>query len=204
MKVTTIVSDILNSNVYIVEKGNECLIIDSGAYLEDVKKVVGDKKVVAVLLTHGHFDHSRFCNEYANYYNCKIFASEQIKLTLSDYEANYSEERVAITDFSRFNFIGQDQTITLGEFEIDCFYCPGHSICSECYKINDILFAGDVLFEKSIGRTDLKYSDKKMMYNSLCKLENVKFEKVYSGHDRPSDYNSQMTNIKVFKRFLTR
>ena len=204
MKVTTIVSDLLNANVYVLEKGNQCIIIDSGAHLDDVKKVVRDKKVEALLLTHGHYDHSRFCNEYADFFNCKIFASEHIEMTLSDFEANYSEDKIAITDFSRFNLIGEDQTIKLGEFDIECFYCPGHSICCECYKINELLFAGDVLFEKSIGRTDLKYSDKKMMYNSLCKLEKIKFGMVYSGHDNQSDYNSQMKNIKVFKRFLTR
>lgn len=196
--------DFLDANVYLVEKNNQILIIDSGADLEKIKDIIGSKKVVGVLFTHGHYDHSQHCNEYANYFNCKVYANRKIMQTLIDAEAIYSEDKSVITDFSNFVFFDADGEIKLGDYDISYYYCPGHSICCECYIIDNNLFAGDVLFERSIGRTDLKYSDKDMMINSLDKLEKLKFDYVYSGHGASSTYQEQMKNIKVYRRFLTR
>lgn len=204
MEIETLKGDYLDAHVYVVKNCGECLIIDSGAKLENVIKAVGGNKVVGILLTHGHFDHSCYCNDYAKAFNTKIYANEDIKITMTDPVAIYSEDYSVIEDFSQFEFIKNDKKIRIGNFEIACYYCPGHSICCECYVINDVMFAGDVLFENGIGRTDLKNSDKKQMYDSLDKLENVKFNIVYSGHGGTSDYNFQMKNIKVFKRFLSR
>lgn len=196
--------DYLDSNVYIIEKDNQVLIIDSGAEIDKIKEVVGNRKVIGVLLTHGHYDHSQYCNVYAKYYNCNIYANKYITQTLSDGEAIYSEDKSVIQDFSNFIFLEGDGKIQIENFSISYYYCPGHSICCECYLIDGDLFAGDVLFDRSIGRTDLKYSDKNMMIESLKKLENLIFNNVYSGHGNPSTYAEQMKNIKVYKRFLTR
>ena len=204
MQIQIVLGQFLDANVYIVSKGDNCLIIDSGAKLEDVKEVVGNKKVYGVLLTHGHYDHSYNCNRYAESFDCKIYANVNIKKTLTDPTAIYSEDGTTIEDFSRFEFIEQDKTIEVGDFSIKCYYCPGHSICSECYVVDGVMFAGDVLFEKGIGRCDLKFSDKKMMYESLVKLETTEFDRVFSGHGKDSNHEMQMRNIQVYKKFLTR
>lgn len=204
LEVKVLTGDFLDAKVYVAKENGDCLIIDSGAKLEDVKEAVGEDRVVGILLTHGHFDHSCHCNEYAREFNVKIYANEHIKTTMTDSVAIYSEDYSTIDDFSRFEFIKGDPKLKISNFDISCYYCPGHSICCECYVIDNIMFSGDVLFENGIGRTDLKNSDKKQMFESLSKLENVKFEKVYSGHDGSSDYAFQMKNIKVFKRFLSR
>lgn len=204
MEIKTLVGDYLDAHVYVLKNNGECLIIDCGAKLNKVKEAVGTDRVVGILLTHGHFDHSCYCNEYAETFGCKIFANENIQITMTDSVAIYSEDYSTIDDFSYFEFIKGDRNLSLGNFNISCYYCPGHSICCECYISDNILFSGDVLFENGIGRTDLKNSDKKQMFESLCKLENVKFEKVYSSHGGSSDYAFQMKNIKIFKRFLSR
>ena len=155
-------------------------------------------------MTHGHYDHSCHCLEYAKFFNCKIYANKHIKDTLLDSVAIYSEHGEIIDDFTNFEFIDEDATIKIGDFDIQCYYCPGHSKCCECYIIGDKLFSGDVLFEKGIGRTDLKNSNKKMMYDSLCKLEKLGFVETYSGHGEKSTYQEQMKNISIFKKFLSR
>lgn len=202
--ITKTIGQYLDANVYVFEKNGEALIIDCGASVDKVKELVGDKKVVGILLTHGHFDHSSNCLEYAKEFGVKIYTNENIDKTLSNSDAIYSEDKSTINDFSNFVFLSGDGEIEIGNFKIDFYYCPGHSICCECYLIDGNLFAGDVLFDRSIGRTDLINSDKNQMYSSLCKLENLVFETAYSGHGVESSYAQQMKNIKVYKRFLSR
>ena len=204
MKVKRLISDILDSNVYVVEKGDEAIIVDCGCKAIDVEKELGDKKVVAILLTHGHFDHSKYCNEYAKKFNAKIYANKNITQTLSDSEAIYSDDGFIIDDYSNFELIEKDCILKLGNFEVECFACGGHCKCCECYLIEGNLFAGDVLFERSIGRTDLKGSSREEMYSSLCKLENLTFDRAYSGHGEDTSWEEQQKNIKVYKRFLKR
>ena len=204
MKISKIITNLFESNVFVVEQNNHCLIIDCGAPLEEVKKVVGDSKVVGILLTHAHYDHSAFCLDYANEFNAKIYANKNSVKILSDRNSNYSEGEFAVQDFSEFEFIDGDKHLQLGEFDIFCLFTPGHSPCSECYIIENMLFAGDVLFENGIGRTDLIFSDKTDMISSLEKLSNTKFDFVLSGHGSESDFEFQEKNISIFKKFLSR
>ncbi len=202
--ITKTIGQYLDANVHIYEKNGEVLIIDCGASVNKVKELVGSNKVIGILLTHGHFDHSCYCLEYSKEFGVKIYANENIVKTLSSGDAIYSEDKSTINDFSNFVFLSGDGKIEIGNFIVSYYHSPGHSICCECYLIDGNLFAGDVLFDRSIGRTDLINSDKNQMYDSLCKLENVVFDTVYSGHGDENNYAQQMKNIKVYKRFLTR
>ncbi len=204
MKVTRIVSNILDSNVFVVEKNGHCLIVDCGAEVEKVASIVGNLSVDGILLTHGHFDHAVYCNEYAKLFGAKIYADVKAVEAMSDSIANYSNGEFALNDFSNIITIYGDKKIKLGEFEIDCISASGHSACSQCYLIAGNLFAGDVLFENGIGRTDLIGSDRKEMIKTLNKLEEIEFDKVFSGHGEESDRTDQLKNISIFKRFLQR
>lgn len=204
MKITKIISDYLDSNVYILERNNHCLIIDCGAELESIKNIVKSRKVKGILLTHGHYDHSINCNEYAKCFDAKIYANKDVIKTLSDKNEIYSEDNSIINDFSRFIFLEKDECLIIGEFKVNCFSTPGHSPCCECYLIEDLLFCGDVLFENGIGRTDLKNSNKSAMVNTLERLDKIEFKVCLSGHGNESDIEKQKINIKLYKKFLTR
>lgn len=204
VKINKLISDYIQANVFIAEKGDECLIIDCGASVEDVKKVVGNRKVAGILLTHGHYDHSRYCIEYSKAFNCPVTANNNVVKTMTDIQAIYSDKGQTIEDFSNFKFIEGDITLKLGSFDIKCYYCPGHSVCCECYLIDGNLFAGDVLFYKAMGRTDLKFSNKYEMHDSLEKLKNLDFDMVYSGHGVESSKKDQQLSIPILQRFLYR
>lgn len=204
MKIIKLISDFLKENVYVIKNKEQCLIIDCGVDINLVKEQVGDSKVVGILLTHGHFDHSRFSLEYAKEFDCKIYANKNVTTTMKSPKIMYGLGNVVIDDFTNFVFIEGDKHLKLGNFDIDCYYCPGHSVCCECYLIDEQLFAGDVIFDKAIGRTDLINSNKKEMLASLKKLEKLKFKAVYSGHGNESTYEEQLSNIQIFKKFFTR
>lgn len=203
MKITRLVG-LYESNVFILINGDACLIIDSGVEVERVKNVVNGKKVMGVLLTHGHYDHCFYANDYAREFFCKIYAHENGKITMSDSEGICSINNQTIKDFSQFKFFNSEGRIILGDFKIDIFYLPGHSHCSCGYLIDGNLFCGDFLFEKSFGRIDLKYSNKKDMISSLIKSENIPYFKLYSGHGNSSKKDEQISHIPLFLKFLTR
>ena len=203
MDIFQIEGDYLDSNVFVLVKDKDCIIIDAGANLDKVKKVVGSKKVCGILLTHGHYDHSLFALEYANKFNCNIFASKYIRDILSDGYANYSEGQYVVDDFSSFIYL-EDGVVDIGQFKINAFKTMGHSKDSTCFVVDNILFAGDTLFVNGIGRIDLISSSKEDMIKTLNMLEGLDFDICYSGHGQPSDKQQQMKNISIYKKFLQR
>ncbi len=203
MKVYQIVSTFLDSNTFVVESKNQHFIIDCGAKIEDVKKIINGKAVSAIFLTHGHYDHCMYALEYAKEFCCKIYANKNIMQTLQDSNKNYGEN-FSIEDFTNFIFFSGDGEIELNNQKIQYFYCPGHSKCSNCYKIDDELFVGDVLFYQGIGRTDLYGGSKIEMLGSLKKIKGVEFKTAYSGHDKASSKVQQEKNISIFEKFLSR
>ena len=105
-----IVSDIIDSNVFVVEKNGKFLIFDAGAKTDDVKNAVESimkkigqphqkPKVLGVFLTHGHYDHCFFAQDYAKTFGCKIYASRFAKEYLQNPDWNYSEGKFWIEDF---------------------------------------------------------------------------------------------------------
>ena len=203
MEIKKIVSEFMESNVFVLKKDGFAIIIDAGAKLQEVQKAVGSAKVLAVLLTHAHFDHCFYANEYAKIFNCPIFMHEEGQQIASDPQKNYGEN-FAISDFSNFHLFSGDCRLTLPPFDVEVITTAGHSPCSTCYKIQNHLFAGDTLFSNGIGRTDLIASDKNAMIASLDKLSKIDFDVVYSGHGDESDYARQQRNVTLFKRFLSR
>lgn len=204
MKIYKLVSNLLESNTFVIEKGEEALIVDCGCNLDVVKSVVESKKVQGILLTHGHYDHAFYCNDYADAFKCKIFANSKCRETLTTPKMFYSPDGSSIKDLSNFEFLNEDCEIFLGAFNIKCFAFPGHSQCCEAFLIEDNLFVGDFLFDKSFGRVDFIGSDKNQMINSFEKFKNIDFTKVYSGHGGESEKEDQIKNIELFKKFLSR
>ncbi len=203
MKILNLVG-LYESNVYVLEKGNECIIIDAGVSVSEVKKLIKDKKVLGIFLTHGHFDHSFFAGEYAHEFGCKIYAHHNAKLTMENRDAFCSNNGQIITDFSNFEFFNGDTRFVLGDFEIDAFYLPGHCNCECGYLIEGNFFAGDFLFEKSFGRIDLMFSSKKDMIASLIKSQDIPYNILYSGHGEKSTKKEQLSHLPIFLKFLTR
>ena len=105
MNITKLTGVIYEQNTFVLEKNGEVIIIDAGARPEEVQSVCDGKNVLAVFLTHGHYDHSIFCNEYAQLFDCPIYADANVKKTMTDAEAMYGENGETINDFSHFIFL---------------------------------------------------------------------------------------------------
>lgn len=99
-----------------------------------------------------------------------------------------------------------DQTYKLGNLEIRTILSPGHSAGSICFHVGDVLFSGDVLFYRQVGRTDLLGGSKENIVKSVRRLyaELPDTTKVYPGHGKFTDIGTEKTeNEEVTENALT-
>lgn len=189
---------VLDQNTYVLEKGEDVLLIDAGSELEDVKKVVGDKKVLAVLITHCHFDHICCLGDYLKEWkDLKVFIVQGAEEKFLDSKKNCScifHDDFKV-DVSNENIEYYSNKIKIESFDIDVIFTPGHSADCVCLLIEKKLFCGDLVLGGSIGRCDLYDSDISQMWDSLEKLKNVDFDVAYPGH------YFQMTKDEILKSF---
>lgn len=194
MKIESMVLGIYQTNCYIVyqEGAKECVVIDPGYKPEKVLARLEELglKPVAILLTHGHFDHVSAVKELAAETDCKVFLQER-DLSLPPKMTNGP---LYYTDLYK-----EGDTLELAGLTIQVMETPGHTPGSICLLVGDALFSGDTLFAGSRGRTDLPGGDEQQIMASLARLAGIqKHYDVYPGHsiattlEREQEYNPYM------------
>ena len=180
--ILTIQGGSLYTNCYMVwgDDADTCVLIDPGFQAEQILEQVRlrGKKVEAILLTHGHFDHLGGVKGIAAETGCKIYLHEadlslpsQLTLGTIPYTDSYEE----------------GDTLLLAGVTFQVLHTPGHTPGSVCLICEDCLFAGDTLFACSCGRTDLPGGDHRAMRRSLARLAALEEDyKVLSGHGEDS------------------
>lgn len=181
----------LDVNTYLLmdNESKEAILIDVGGSFEEIKKEIENNgyKLKYILNTHGHFDHILGEIEVQeNHPEIPIYMHEDDKSHFEKLEEemriwgfNYKTEPLKPT-----KFINEDTHLTLGAKTIQIFHTPGHSKGSLSYYIDNSVFTGDALFQRSIGRTDFYDGDFDTLINSIkSKLLTLPDEtKVYPGH----------------------
>ncbi len=179
------------TNCYLLvnHKTGELLVVDPGDQAQLIEKQIEKTgaKPVAVLLTHGHFDHAGAAEELADKYQISIYAHEAEKETLEAPGLNLcgmiGEHKVYHADI----FVKDEEVLNLAGFSIRVFFTPGHTIGGCCYYIADekILFSGDTLFQESVGRTDFPRGSASDLIRAIReKLMPLPDDvTVYTGHD---------------------
>jgi len=168
-----IVTGQLEVNTYIVPQTNgECLVIDPSDHCRDVVKYLQKEKLrpIAILLTHGHFDHIMGIPEILDEYKeAKIFIHDNDKLMLADSNSNGSVLMGA--DFSVNSGINllTEGTMRIGEFEFTVLHVPGHTQGGCAFIFGDVCFCGDTIFAGSVGRTDLPGGNSSQLIESIRK-----------------------------------
>lgn len=192
---------VFDQNTYVLTTKSQAIIIDAGADLEDVKRVVGKRKVQAVLMTHLHFDHFWFLDEYLKEFQTYVYVQEGAQHKFNDSELNGS---VLVRKNFQINIEESSikfykNRLRLGDFDCKIIETPGHTSDGVCVLIDDKLFTGDTIFIDAIGRMDLKDSSREQMIESLEKIKNLNFETAYPGH---YDFASREQIIKTIGFYL--
>lgn len=177
MKIEKYVIGALETNCYIVmnEENHEMLLVDPGDspdHFVEHLKVLEQKgyKLKAILLTHGHFDHMKGVERIVGLYQVPVYALEEELNMLEDPSLNLSEEFFG-NGISVEGTIGlsDHQKLTLIGYEFQVIATPGHTSGGCCYYVEEeeVLFSGDTLFARSIGRTDFVTGDMMAIMRSL-------------------------------------
>ena len=208
IEVNRIEGNILNSNVFVVSKSDRCILIDAGVPLNLLLQKLGDKKVEAIVLTHGHYDHIFYLQEYAQYFRCEIYASKFIPEYLYDKSHNASKgspyPEIELPPLEKLKTFGDSGKKHIGPFELEYLQLGGHSKADMLYKIGDDIFVGDIVIGRDVGRQDLWGGDKKQMIESLKKILLIDYQIMHCGHGQDFDKNTQNKVINLWAKFLAR
>ncbi len=163
-------------NTYVLDNGKEAIIVDPGcsnsAEQNLVQQYLSDNELLPVLLvlTHGHLDHILGNAWVFNVYGLLPLIHEKDLVVLNSGEQTAHLFSIPY-DKSPMpeRFIEEGETIRLGEDELKVLFVPGHApghIALHCEK-QGFVIGGDVLFQRSIGRTDLPGGDMDTLLNSI-------------------------------------
>ena len=191
LKVEQYVVGPVQTNCYFAvnDETKEMILIDPGANADRLIQIIEEEKLnpVAILLTHGHFDHAGGAAEVAAHFGIKVYAEEHERETLDDPKLNLSGWTGAETTYHADVFLKDEQEFDLAGFHIRVLFTPVHTVGGCCYYFayQDALFSGDTLFAQSVGRTDFpKGSASALIRGIKEKLLPLPDEvTVYTGHN---------------------
>ena len=169
MKIKTVVVGELDTNCYIIEKENSCLIIDPGDEFFKIKNSI-EKNVVGILLTHRHFDHVGAVEEIVKHYNVLVYDKNNLSSGINK----------------------------IGDFEFVVNYNPGHTLDSISFIFDKVMFSGDFIFRGCIGRIDLG-GDFGLMQDSIREILTSSINyKIYPGHGEITMLNDEIEMLNYY------
>lgn len=182
----------------------ECLIIDPGCSNakedESLISFIEEQELTPTQLinTHCHIDHVLGNQIVADKYNLKLMAHRLELPVLASCTQVSQMYGIPYRGSPKIEgYLEEGESIRLGDWSIDVILAPGHSPGSICLYLSDldILVAGDVLFQGSIGRTDLPGGDYDTLIGSIMtKLLRLPDQTiVYPGHGPKTTIGEERT-----------
>jgi len=167
----------VQTNCYIVQdKLKNCLIIDPG---EEGSRIIAEIESMeltplAILLTHGHFDHLGAVDAVRDKFEIPVYIHENEAKSLTDPAENGSTRYPGlplVKNREADYLITEEGDMEVGPFTFEVRHTPGHSTGSVSFIFQEdkIAIVGDTLFKEGVGRTDLPGGDTKTLLESIHK-----------------------------------
>jgi len=192
LSIETVVVGVMKTNCFIVydDANKEALIIDPGDDGEYIIDFLQKKDLVplAILATHGHFDHNLAAFSLKVTLNTPYLISKKDEFLLKNMRASAKHFLGIEPDPAPKSdaYLKEGRKITVGKSFFEVIETPGHTPGSIClYNPEEaVIFTGDLIFKNgSIGRYDFSYSSKADLIESIDKImEKPRVTTIYAGH----------------------
>lgn len=161
-----------NAPIAYCEETNKCIFIDPGDELDKLIKVQTELnlKPEYIFITHGHIDHAGAAKELATNLNLNIIGPHiDDSFLLESLEIQGQMYGMSAQNFTHDKWLKHEDSISFGNQTLEIKHCPGHApghVIGINHKAKKII-AGDVLFNGSIGRTDLPRGNYQDLIDSI-------------------------------------
>ena len=191
MEIKTLQVGPIGTNCYLLcdETEHRCAVIDPGGDAARVAAAVVDTGCApcAILLTHGHYDHTgAVADLQAKWPQVPVYLNRRDQYEGDAYLQQLFPPVPGAKDYD------EGDTIQVGGLTVDVMATPGHSEGSVTLRCGDVLLCGDTLFAGSCGRTDFPGGSVKKIMASLKRLGSLEGDlQVYPGHMETSTLDQE-------------
>ena len=197
MKLKTMPMGDYQTNCYIITVKDKDFIIDPG--IGATQWVVQNvKNPVAILNTHGHFDHVWSNSELKKILNIPIYVPKDDAFMLKDDPFGQNTPK-SIPDVE----VEGDQEFEIEGVKVKYIHFAGHTPGCSVIEIDECFFSGDFIFANSIGRVDFPNSSPQDMKKSIKKFLKIDYDKkLYPGHGEASTIKKEQSRVGVWLEYI--
>lgn len=163
----------MGTNTYVARKPGsaEAVVVDPSGDAADLRLLLAQLGVrcVAILVTHGHWDHLVGVADLAEGTGAPVHMPEGERMLLED-AARFAPPGLGLRGCTPDVLVSGGETLELAGIRFEVLAVPGHSPAHVAYHADGNLFSGDVLFAGSVGRTDLPGADWDTLVSSIRTL----------------------------------
>jgi hydroxyacylglutathione hydrolase len=187
LRVERLVLGPYGANAYLLTclETSESLVIDAPDQVETIVERLHNTRPRAILLTHGHSDHTG--------------ALLALKAALQVAVVAHREDSARLP-LKPDRFCSDGERLALGIHEIEVLHTPGHTPGSLCFLLGGLLFAGDTLFPGGPGRTQTPADFRRILESLAGKIFTLPDEtRVLPGHGDPTTLRAERPTFEAFR-----
>lgn len=164
------------NTILLYDETKECIIIDAACYDDSERKELvefiktHELKLIKQVNTHCHVDHILGCNFVSEYFNADLEIHKEGEAFLKNAVQHGLSFGFSLEEpIKPTHYLSEGDIVTFGNSSLEVFYTPGHADGSICLysKEQKFIIVGDVLFNGSIGRTDLPTGNFDLLKQSI-------------------------------------